>query len=591
MHRRRMLWRIYPSYLLITVVSVVAVAWYADRQFRQFYLKQTVATLTAQARLFEDYVRQGGGLADAGRLDGLCKELGKRASVRLTVIRPDGVVLGDTEHDPGTMDNHSDRPEVRAALGGEVGWQIRHSDTLNEQMMYVAVPAQQNGKNLAVVRAAISLASFESALGVMYGRIALGGLLIAALGAVVCWLVSKRITRPLEELRRGVDRFGRGELDRKLSVPDTEEMAALAEAMNEMAATIGRRMWTIAEQRSELEAVFDAMAEGVLAMDLEERVIHMNRAAEAIVGFAAAAAKGRFIQEVARNPDLQNFVRNALTNDGPVEGDIAWHGTEDRFFQARGTALRDAGGRKVGSLVVLNEVTRLYRLERVRRDFVANVSHEMQTPITSIYGYAETLLDEGSRTEEMTAKAAQAIVRQAGRLSSLVDDLLELSRIEKQAEAKEIPLAPGSVRAVLHAAVETCRTGAAERGVAIELICPQDAEADIHTELLERAVVNLLDNATKYSEADKTVTLECEATEREIVIRVRDQGWGIAREHLPRLFERFYRVDKARSRAMGGTGLGLAIVKHIVLAHRGTVSVESTIGQGSVFTIRLPRVE
>jgi two-component system phosphate regulon sensor histidine kinase PhoR len=239
--------------------------------------------------------------------------------------------------------------------------------------------------------------------------------------------------------------------------------------------------------------------------------------------------------------------------------------------------------------MVLNEVTRPYRLERVQRDFVANVSHEMQTPITSIYGYAETLLDKDSRTEEMTEKAAQAIARQAGRLAGLVDDLLELSRIEKQAEAKEISLAPGSVREVLQAAVETCRTRAAERGAGIELFCPQDAEADINAELLERAVVNLLDNATKYSEADKTVTLQCEAAEREILIRVRDQGWGIAGEHLPRLFERFYRVDKARSRELGGTGLGLAIVKHIVLAHGGTVSVESTIGKGSVFTIRLPR--
>jgi two-component system phosphate regulon sensor histidine kinase PhoR len=300
-------------------------------------------------------------------------------------------------------------------------------------------------------------------------------------------------------------------------------------------------------------------------------------------------AKNRFVQEVARNPDLQAFVRSTLASDIPVEGDVTWRAGEERFFQARGTSLRSASGTKTGSLIVLNEVTRLYRLERVRRDFVANVSHEMQTPITSIYGYAETLIDKDSRTDELTEKAAQAIVRQAGRLSLLVDDLLELSRIEKQAEAKEIPLSKGSVREVLVSAIETCRTASGDRGVSICLECPEDVQAEINPELLERAVVNLLDNATKYSERGKQVRLECEATLQEVLIRVRDEGCGISQEHLPRLFERFYRVDKARSRSLGGTGLGLAIVKHIVLAHRGTVSVQSEVAKGSAFTVVIPR--
>ena len=589
MHRRRMIWKIFPSFLLVTIVSIASVAWYADYEFRQFYERATVETLTARARLFEGFFQHGESVDDSNRIDTLCKELGGHASVRITVIRPDGLVVGDTDTDPRKMDNHSDRPEVREALCGEIGSHVRHSDTLNQNLMYVAIPVRRDGKTIAVIRTAISMGAFESTLRMIHRRVLAGGMAAVLIAGGLCWIAAMRITRPLEELRRGVTRFSRGRFERRLRIPDSEEIGALAEAMNEMAAGLDSRMKTIVEQRQEMEAVFDAMAEGVLIVDLDERVVHLNRSAEKILGVTTAYAKGRFIQEVARNADLQTFVQNTLASDAAVEGDVAWRVGEERFFQARGATLRDASGVKIGSLIVLNEVTRLYRLERVRRDFVANVSHEMQTPITSIYGYAETLLDKDSRTEELVERAAQAIVRQAGRMSSLVDDLLELSRIEKQADSKEIPLACGPVRQVLEAAVETCRTVAADRGVSIQLDCPADIRAAINPELLERAVVNLLDNAGKYSEPGKVITLSCSATETSVLIQVRDEGCGIARENLPRLFERFYRVDRARSRALGGTGLGLAIVKHIILAHQGTVAVESEVGRGSVFTITLPR--
>jgi len=589
MRRWPMRWKIYPSYLLVIILSVVAVGWYAESQFRRFYLDQTVAMLEARARLIDGSLGDADVLADSARVDALCKDLGRRTEARSTIIRVDGTVSGDSDHDPGTMDNHADRPEVRTALAGELGWQLRRSDTREQQMLYLADPVRRDGRLVAVVRVALSLDAFEETLRTLWKRIAVGGLVIGVLAAGLSWVVARRISRPLESLRRGAERFSRGQFSRKLRVPDSQEMAALAEAMNEMAASLDDRMRTIAEQRNELEAVFDAMTEGVLVVDRDERVVHLNRAAEAILRVQAPDARGRFIQEVARNPDLQAFLRTAISSDRPVEGDIAWHGDQDRFFQAWGTALADAAGRRRGSVIVLNEVTRLYRLERVRRDFVANVSHEMQTPITAIYGYAETLMDQDARTAEMIGKAVQAIARQAHRLGALVDDLLELSRIEKQAEAGDVPLARGSVGDVLAAAIETCRTTADERGVTICLACDGDLEANINPELLERAVVNLLDNATKYSERGKEVVLQAEAAEGEIVIQVRDRGCGIAREHLPRLFERFYRVDKARSRSLGGTGLGLAIVKHITLAHGGRVTVESTLGEGSTFTIHLPR--
>ncbi|MFH0909999.1 MAG: ATP-binding protein, partial [Planctomycetota bacterium] len=315
----------------------------------------------------------------------------------------------------------------------------------------------------------------------------------------------------------------------------------------------------------------------------------LNRAAEQFLNVEEKKSRGRFLQEYVRHPELQAFVRRAIQGDVPLEGDIVLLGDEDRFFQVRGSPLRDARERKIGVLVVLNEVTRLYKLERVRRDFVANVSHELKTPVTAIRGFAETLLEEGTRKPEEIRRFLGIILRQATRLNTLVDDLLSLAQLERREEEAAVVPAPEPVRPVLEAAVQSCAAQAGERGVRVEIRCPEEAEARLDPELFERAVANLVDNAIKYSESGTTVEVECEPTEENVLVRVRDRGCGIPREHLPRLFERFYRVDKARSRAVGGTGLGLAIVKHIVLAHRGAVSVESEPGRGSVFTLTLPR--
>jgi two-component system phosphate regulon sensor histidine kinase PhoR len=255
---------------------------------------------------------------------------------------------------------------------------------------------------------------------------------------------------------------------------------------------------------------------------------------------------------------------------------------------AHGTALSDSQRGKIGVLIVLHDVTRLRHLEEVRCDFVANVSHELRTPITSIKGFIETLLDGALEDKDNAGRFLQIMLRQVNRLDAIISDLLALSRIEKGAEEQMIEFAPDSIGGVLRAAVEMCEKKAADKGVNIDLACPDDLVGEINAALVEQAVINLLDNAIKYSESGSAVEISAGREGTELVIRVKDRGCGIEGRHLPRLFERFYRVDKARSRELGGTGLGLAIVKHIALAHRGSVSVESTVGVGSTFTLRLP---
>ena len=590
MPRRRLFWRLYPSYLLITLVSLLAVAWYASASLKRFCYEQAAAGLEARARLVERQLGKGPALADEAAVDALCRELGSRTSTRITVILPNGRVIGDTEEDPAGMENHADRPEIIEALRDGLGTFSRPSPTLGQDMMYVAVPLEAGGESrVAVVRTSIALTAIARTLRSVQVKIALAGLLIAVFAAVVSWLVSRLLSAPLELMQNGAARFALGELDHRLDAPNSAEVGGLADALNTMAAQLHERIGTITRQRTELEAVLSSMVEGVIAVDADERVISMNHAASEFLGVREESARGLSVQEVIRHSGLQRFAAEALSSDEPLERDIILRHAGERFIRLHGTALRDAQGNRLGALIVLNDITRMRRLENMRREFVANVSHELRTPITAIKGFAESLLDGGMADGREAERFLGIIAKQADRLNAILGDLLSLSKIEQETEKSEIALEPGRIDDVLENAARVCTAKAAAADISIELACQGGILARMNGPLLEQAVVNLVDNAIKYSEPGSRVQVEAARTDDEVVISVRDWGCGIEREHLPRLFERFYRVDKARSRKLGGTGLGLAIVKHIVRAHGGRVEVDSTPGQGSVFSIHLPR--
>jgi two-component system phosphate regulon sensor histidine kinase PhoR len=330
------------------------------------------------------------------------------------------------------------------------------------------------------------------------------------------------------------------------------------------------------------------MEEGVLAVDNHGTILSLNETCASLLGAESAKLRGRIIYEVIRKPDLLKFVETALASSASIDGDLRFYGAQDRWLDAHGTALHDAHHQKIGALIVLHDVTRLRHLENVRRDFVANVSHELRTPITSIKGFVETIVDEALDNKENALRFLKIVHRQVNRLDAIISDLLMLSRIERGSEEQTIEAEPEPLREVLRAAAEMCQQRAADKGITLAVECPEDLTATVNAPLLEQAVVNLVDNAIKYSGEGASVQVEGYRDADSVVIRVKDDGCGIAAKHLPRLFERFYRVDKARSRELGGTGLGLAIVKHIVMAHQGSVYVESTVGKGSTFYIRLP---
>ncbi|MBW2477825.1 MAG: PAS domain-containing protein [Deltaproteobacteria bacterium] len=588
MPRKRLIWQIYPPFLLTVLVAIGAVTWFFSQAINQFYIDQTRNDLEARARFMLPLVDGNLNPANTVPLDSLCKHLGRQTGTRLTIIDNKGVVLADSDENPSRMDNHADRPEIISALNGHIGVSTRYSHTLQQNMMYVAVPASLNGQIVGSIRAALPLAKIDQTLNIVLYQALTSGLLIVLIAALVSLWLSRRISRPLEEMKRGADRFARGELDRRLPDFASEELGGLSEAMNQMAAQLDDRIRTVVRQHNEQEAVLASMVEGVFAIDKKEKIIRVNSAARELLGLDISAI-GRKVHEVLRKPDLLNFIDRAQSSHERIEEDIILNlRGEERLLQSHGTPLRDARGREIGALIVFNDITHLKRLENIRQDFVANVSHELKTPITAIKGSVETLIGGAMDDEENALRFLEIISRQADRLNAIIEDLLALSRIEQDEEQAGIELRQAKLHDFLVTTLQACQIKARDKQVKLEMDCPEDLQSNINAPLFEQALVNLIDNAIKYSPEDGLVKITARQLSGEIVLQVQDWGSGIAREHLPRLFERFYRVDKARSRKLGGTGLGLAIVKHIVQAHHGKISVESTPGEGSIFTIQIP---
>lgn len=412
-------------------------------------------------------------------------------------------------------------------------------------------------------------------------------LLIALLATLASLAIARYLASPLEQMRRAAQAQAAGEPNVEWPIPTTREMRALSNAVQTMALNLQEKIHTIEGLLAEQRAIFDSMAEGLLVVDTRERLLDVNRAAQQMLGIDAQAARGRDVLEVVRNTRLAELVRQTLRGtDAVVEGDALLLGPRERHLQVRGSALR-SGGRIKGALLVLSDVTRLRHLESIQREFIANASHELKTPVTSIKGFAETLAGEEMDSEQVR-RFTKIIARQAEQLGALIDDLLELTRLEHEEAAESLERKAVAVREVIEHAVETCGADANQKNIQLVMEIPEDFMISAHPLLLQRALINLIDNAIKYSPAHSTVRVRAEREPGVARIHVIDQGLGIAPEHHDRIFERFYRVDKSRSRKLGGTGLGLAIVKHIMNAHGGKVTLASAPGKGSTFTLELP---
>jgi len=573
--------RRYLHYLVIIGATVLAAGLAAGALVRQLSYRQTVEALEEAARLAQALVLQ----AAPEQTDRICKQAGS-ARLRITVIRLDGKVLGDSEADPAALENHLDRPEFLAARQGRRGLASRFSASVGRRLIYLALPPVSRGGEGLVVRLSTPEQDLRAELRGVYGRIALAGLILLAAVAALTLLVEGRMIAPIAALQEAAAAYASGPLEHYLSVRRPPDLKAVADSLNLMAASLRHQVAEITAQRNELQAMLAGMVEGVVVLDSNLLIREINPSALRLAGRSIVEVQGASLLEVFHNSRLYELARGALASPTPLEDTIAFPGERQLVLQVHASQLPEDGGRIV---LVLNDITRQKALETVRRDFVANVSHELKTPITAVKGALETIL--AGALEEDPAAARRFLVvaaRHADRLASIIEDLLALSRLEQQ-EGEALERQETLLEEVARGAMQLCQAKADAREIPLELEAEAGLTAAVNPQLLEQALTNLIDNAVKYSSPGSPVRILIRSAAGGSELAVADRGVGIPPRDLPRVFERFYRVDRARSRELGGTGLGLAIVKHILLAHGGSVRAESAPGVGRTVTITLPR--
>jgi two-component system, OmpR family, phosphate regulon sensor histidine kinase PhoR len=584
MRRVGLLWQFFPPLLTILVVSIVLVTGFSGRAIRSFMVEHTTDNLESFAKALSPEFAQQIPTENYPEIQDICVRLGRDSGYRLTVVLADGLVVGDSDEDPALMGNHADRPEIMAALEGHLGSSQRYSSTLGHQRLYVAVP----GDSTFVVRTSLSLDDLGSIMTRLYGEIALVSFALLILAGLMGFILARKVSNSLKHLQNGAEAFAAGNLGGRIRVDDSLEINAVATSMNNMADQLAERIRTAESQRNELEAVLASMNEGVLAVDPNQNIIRLNRMAAELLEQDCAHALGRSIQEIGRHPELTRLTEDILSGTKIAEKDIRIGGPNGRLLRVQASSLVDRDDLSFGVLLVMSDMTELRRLETMRRDFVANVSHELKTPITSIKGFVETLIETPPEDPKEAGHFLAIINRQTDRLENIISDLLALSRLEEGKGTDNLEMVEVSLNQFLDRFVRELASRNPKAAERVQISCPDDLRPRINPPLLEQAIGNLIDNALKYSPENSSVQVTCFGGPEGISLAITDRGSGIPAQHLPRIFERFYRVDKARSRRMGGTGLGLAIVKHITQIHGGQATVTSNPGQGSTFTLTLP---
>ena len=574
--------------LTATILAVLLVlVLLVSRVHEQFVVQEQQQHLQSLARLAAREAGQHLGPGREAALQEAVQQLDPVCGARVTLIRADGTVLADSRRSAASLESHAGRPEIKTALAGRIGYARRFSTSTGMRMLYVALPLQDPGEAPVILRLALPDQALQDLMVTLRRRVWLVAALLVVLAAGTGAWLSWRISRPLQAMRRVADDLAEGRAESvEWPVPDTRETLALAEALRRMSGRLQDKIADVEELLAEQRAVFASMVDGVLLVDREGRLVEVNHAAAAWLGCEVSAVRGRDVVEVVRNSRLHELVRQTLAGVGPVEGDLVLHGARERHIQVHGAPVRPGTGR-VAAVLALTDVTRLREMEKAHRDFVANASHELKTPVTTIKGFAESLLEDDLDQAQMK-KFAGIVARQADQLSALIEDLLQVTRLEHQQQTGPLEREQVMVAPVVWAAIESCQAEAQDKQMVVTVRCPKDLQARLKVDLIQRALTNLVENAIKYSPPHTEVTVEAMEREGQLVLEVRDQGPGIAPEHHDRIFERFYRVDKSRSRKLGGTGLGLAIVRHAAEAHGGKVMVRSAPGQGAVFTLCIP---
>ena len=575
--------RLYAGFAVVILFSILIVGLMVQRQIEQASLRDISNNLSSQAFILQQSFANAGQQTQS-QIQQTLKQIGQRIDTRVTLLTKDGVVIADSEFNALKMDNHRYRPEIIAANTSDIGQSRRYSKTLQKPMLYVAVSAMASDGNMGYIRTALPTQRIDEEINYLRRVIIIAASLTALIALFIGYWLAMSFARPLRQMTLIAKNYAHGRYQLRIPSQRRDEIGDLARSLNQMADISAQRFDIIKTERDQLSTILKSMNEGVITVTSEGLITHVNAAACRMLRTSGERCLGQALTDIDGSDNLDHAFRQCQQQQTSVEQTIQLDGyTFSRHYRLHVTLLKQS--HQADAILVLQDITAVQRIDKMRADFVANASHELKTPITAIRGFAETLIEDDTIDRTIQQRFMRKIHGQSIRLSALVSDLLALSRLESNDEAYNTQV---DLQQVVQRVCANLQAVAQTQQVTLELQIkdgPMMLLGDDNA--LGQMATNLIDNAIKYTAAKGTVTVTLTVTEGVAVLAVKDNGLGIDESDQERIFERFYRVDKARSQSLGGTGLGLAIVKHIVQSHKGLLQLNSKLNQGSTFTIKI----
>ncbi|HPW41793.1 MAG TPA: ATP-binding protein [Bacillota bacterium] len=584
--------KIFFNIVVVLLLGVIISGLLSARIVKKNLLSDIEKSLTTEAALVRELLGESliNNSNDIGIYVGKIKQT---ANSRITIVDVMGNVIIDTDKEYSEMENHAGRPEVAAALKGEAESSIRYSSTLRVDFIYVAQPILKGSSIIGAVRLSKPLYEVKNMLNSLYINVFIAVLIGIFVASVLGYKMAMNITKPVKEITYTASRIAKGQFDRRINITSRNEIGILADSINDMASKLRDTITSLQDKNIKLESIMSSMINGIIAIDNSEKILFINHVAESLLGITGGEITGKHLLQVVRNNSIDNYFKKMLKDKEFFNTEVNLNDSNEKILKFHANSIKQNGENGIeGIIITIQDVTELRKLERVRTEFIANVSHELKTPLTSIKGFTETLKSFDFDDKQDAIRFLNIIEDEADRLYRLINDILSLSELEQKKtktvkEKIDIEKAVEEVLSVL-------KSQSDKKNIELSAKIQEGLESiSGDGDKFKQMLINLIDNAVKYTPENGKVSIEAykqshNADLDKLIIKVKDNGIGIPKQHIPRLFERFYRVDKARSRSIGGTGLGLAIVKHIVILFNGEIEVTSEVGKGTEFRIILP---
>ncbi|TCT15687.1 PAS/PAC sensor signal transduction histidine kinase [Natranaerovirga pectinivora] len=577
--------KLFGTYFIIILFTLIVSVYFTWSKSYEFLTKQYEQQFISQGNLISEFFKA----KDIDNYDEIQNFINKYAATmeaRITIIDKSGLVIADSDEAPLAMDNHAYRTEVKRALNGEIASSIRYSNTMGNYYSYTALPLKTNFID-GVLRLSIPVNAIEKITYELIRYIIISLIICSAIAILIAFLFTRIFMKPINTLTKAVGEISNGNYEKRIYINQKDQIGKLADAFNEMAVRLKLNMWKLTQRKTQLEAILSSMNNGIVAVDDEFKIVFYNKAFNEVLSITDEGIVGKSIYDIIRNTVLFNVLEKSIENNENIteEGKLLLE-NEEKIIRIYANPIKLEKTKNLGILLVIQDLTQIRKLENIRRDFVSNVTHELKTPLTSIRGFVDTLKN-GAINDEVVAKRFLDIIDiESERLYLLIQDILSLSEIESKQNEKNVGFY--NLSEVIFEVVDLLKPKLKDSQLEIKVDIENDMpEFKCNKDRIKQLLINLVDNAIKYTEKGHII-IKTNYSNEHFIIEVEDTGIGIEKEHIPRLFERFYRVDRGRSRKQGGTGLGLSIVKHIVELYDGLIKVESRVGEGTRFIIRLP---